>query len=107
MRAHQVEIAVCEYLTHDRSVPKHDAAAKKCVTFVRVAEMRDYYRLAAICSVGTAVEFCWAAGEAVLIPYLGRKGVSEAVQSLVYVWFSQSLCTCVASAEDPQLREAV
>lgn len=47
--------------------------------------MRDSHRLAAICSVGATVEFCWAAGEAVLVPYLSRKGVSEAVQSLVYV----------------------
>lgn len=30
-----------------------------------------------LCSVGAAVEFSWAAGEAVLVPHLARQGVSK------------------------------
>ena len=38
--------------------------------------------LLAISSVGSAVEFCWAAGEAVLVPYLSRHGVKQLVSTI-------------------------
>lgn len=41
--------------------------------------------LLAISSVGSAVEFCWAAGEAVLVPYLSRHGVKQWLVSTIYL----------------------
>ena len=54
--------------------------------FQRVEEMSaPLGRLAQIGSVGAAVEFSWAAGEAVLVPYLERGGVAPWVSSLAYM----------------------
>eukprot|EP00804_Cyclotella_cryptica_P030306 CCRYP_011844-RA/>CCRYP_011844-RA protein AED:0.25 eAED:0.25 QI:0/-1/0/1/-1/1/1/0/495 len=41
--------------------------------------------LLSICTIGSAVEYCWAAGEAVLVPYLMRHGVSQWVVSTIYL----------------------
>ncbi|KAL7483523.1 hypothetical protein ACHAW6_009159 [Cyclotella cf. meneghiniana] len=46
---------------------------------------RSLPELLSICTIGSAVEYCWAAGEAVLIPYLMRHGVRQWVVSMIYL----------------------
>ena len=41
--------------------------------------------LLAICTIGSATEYCWSAGEAVLVPYLSRHGVKHWVVSMIYL----------------------
>ncbi|KAL7509023.1 hypothetical protein ACHAXN_007443 [Cyclotella atomus] len=41
--------------------------------------------LLSTCTIGSATEYCWASGEAVLIPYLSRHGVSPSVVSTIYL----------------------
>eukprot|EP00588_Corethron_pennatum_P029717 CAMPEP_0194313056 /NCGR_PEP_ID=MMETSP0171-20130528/9952_1 /TAXON_ID=218684 /ORGANISM="Corethron pennatum, Strain L29A3" /LENGTH=425 /DNA_ID=CAMNT_0039067835 /DNA_START=121 /DNA_END=1395 /DNA_ORIENTATION=+ len=41
--------------------------------------------LAGICAIGAAVEFNWAGGEAVLVPFLSRHGVPNWLVSAVYL----------------------
>ena len=41
--------------------------------------------LLTICTIGSAVEFGWAAGEIVLVPYLSKHGVREWVVSTIYL----------------------
>jgi len=41
--------------------------------------------LLAICLIGSSTEYCWAAGEAVFVPYLSRHSVQDRIVSLVYV----------------------
>jgi len=49
------------------------------------ASIRDVIPLFAICSIGSAVEFCWASGEAVLVPYLTKHQVPTWVVSTIYL----------------------
>lgn len=41
--------------------------------------------LIAVCTIGFTVEYCWAAGEAVLVPYLSKQGVRQWVVSTIYL----------------------
>ena len=41
--------------------------------------------LIAICTIGSVVEFSWASGEAVLVPYLSKHGVRQWMVSTVYL----------------------
>ena len=41
--------------------------------------------LFAICSIGSAVEYCWALGEVVLVPYLTKHQVPTWVVSTIYL----------------------
>ena len=41
--------------------------------------------LFAICSIGSAVEYCWASGEAVLVPYLSKHQVPTWVVSTIFL----------------------
>ena len=43
------------------------------------------FPLLAICSIGSAVEFCWAAGETVLVPHLAKHGVRQWIISTIYL----------------------
>ena len=60
------------------------------------ASLRDVIiSLFVICSIGSAVEYCWASGEAVLVPYLSKHQVPMWVVSTIYLSNPVIISECI------------